>query len=105
MGARMTSHTERAFPKTTEPLRLLTIDQTAERLACSPRTVRYLIDRGPLAEGIAAVRMGRSVRISSLAIEEYIHGLEPVLHPQKPSQQASAEIEVLALPRRRNPRS
>jgi excisionase family DNA binding protein len=56
----------------TEPdptfLRLLTIDQVADLLQASARTVRRHIDSGELA----VVRIGRLVRIRTEAIEAFL---------------------------------
>ena len=50
------------------PGRLLTVEQTAERLAVCDRTVRRLIK----AEALRAVRVGRSVRISEDDLRVYL---------------------------------
>jgi excisionase family DNA binding protein len=55
-------------------LQLLTVEQVAERLSVSTRTVRRLIDSGELP----AHRMGRMVRVSVDDLERYIRGLRNV---------------------------
>ncbi|HEX7992356.1 MAG TPA: helix-turn-helix domain-containing protein [Streptosporangiaceae bacterium] len=46
---------------------LLTIDQVAERLAVSPRTVRRMVNDGSLP----CVRVGRQIRFRPKDIESY----------------------------------
>lgn len=50
------------------PEKLNRIHEVAARLDCCERTVRGLIARGDLE----AIRIGRSVRISDEAMEQYI---------------------------------
>lgn len=52
----------------TEPVRLLTLDTVAERLAVSRRTVQRLIDAGELR----AVRFGRNVRITERELAAFV---------------------------------
>lgn len=54
-----------AFPP---PPRLLTIEQTATELNCSPRTVWRLVGLGMLT----AVRILRSTRITRESVEQFI---------------------------------
>lgn len=51
-----------------EPVRLLTLDTVAERLAVSRRTVQRLIDAGELRP----VRFGRSVRITERELAAFV---------------------------------
>ena len=55
-------------------LQLLTVEEVAERLSVSVRTVRRLIDGGELP----AHRMGRMVRVSVDDLDRYIRGLRNV---------------------------
>ncbi|WP_137128335.1 helix-turn-helix domain-containing protein [Roseomonas sp. HF4] len=50
------------------PIRLLTVAQTAERLAVCGKTVRRLIT----AKALRAIRIGRSVRISKDDLRLYL---------------------------------
>lgn len=52
----------------TDPLRMLSVDDVAEILSVSPRTVRRMIDRGALS----ACRVGRLVRVQRRDLERYI---------------------------------
>lgn len=49
-------------------LPLLTVDQAAERLSVSSKTVRRLIERRELEH----VRIGRAIRISPAALAAYL---------------------------------
>lgn len=57
--------------------RLLTVDQTADRLNTGPRFVRRLIEE----RRIAFVKVGRHVRIPATAVEDFVHAglVEPVV--------------------------
>lgn len=59
-----------------EPVQLLTVDAAAERLSTSVRFVRRLIAE----RRIEFVRVGRHVRISELALAEFIDAgrIEPM---------------------------
>jgi excisionase family DNA binding protein len=50
------------------PVRLLTVDDVAEQLQLSSRTVRRMITAGQ----IAVIRLGRAVRIHPAAVAELL---------------------------------
>jgi excisionase family DNA binding protein len=55
-----------------EPVQLLTLDQVAERLAVSRRTVQRLID----GRELSAVRFGRSVRVTERELAAFVRARE-----------------------------
>jgi excisionase family DNA binding protein len=55
-----------------EPVQLLTLDQVAERLAVSRRTVQRLID----GRELRAVRFGRSVRVTERELAAFVRARE-----------------------------
>ena len=69
---------------------LMTISEVAERLAVSPRTVRNLIGLGPAHDGLAAVKIGRSTRVTTTELERFILGLTHI--------NSSRPVEVVAAP-------
>ena len=69
---------------------LLTISEVADRLAVSPRTVRNLIGLGPTHGGLAAVKIGRSTRVTTTELETFILGLTRIY--------SSRPVEVVAAP-------
>ena len=60
-----------AYALAENPTRLLTPEQTADRLALSKRTVYTLMKRGELH----SVTVGRARRIPSTSLDEFISGL------------------------------
>lgn len=59
-------------PNPTSPKQLLTRHEAAHSLSLSLRTIDELVKRGELA----AVKIGRSIRIRPAAIEKFLEAIE-----------------------------
>ena len=70
--------------KVTTTTELLTVQEAAAMLKVNPITVRRFIAQGRLA----AVRVGRRVRVSKEAVEQFVTPVRP--RPAKPAKRAPA---------------
>jgi excisionase family DNA binding protein len=69
---------------------LLTVEETAERLRVSPKTVRRFIDGGV----VPALRVGGSIRVDEGELEDWLYDEAPAAppRPEAPAGRRSEEV-------------